>query len=114
MASSLFRSAIQPDGKQVCAGGMGGSTMIWDVRSGRLLLTLAAYRDVQGAVQWLIYIPEGYVNASPGAKDSIVWKTGAGLTQSALWTMLARPKLIARKGAAQGEQIAVPGSGSSR
>jgi WD40 repeat protein len=108
----LFAVAIQPDGSQVSAGGMDGSTMIWNVPSGRLLLTLSAFRDSQGIVQWLVYIPEGYVNASPGAKESIVWKTEGGLTQSAFWTLLERPNQIVR--AAHGEQIGVPGTGPSR
>ncbi len=108
----LFAVAIQPDGSQVSAGGMDGSTMIWDVPSGRRLLTLSAFRDAHGIVQWLVYLPEGYVNVSPGAKESIVWKTKGGLTQSAFWALLERPNQIVR--AAHGEQIAVPGTGPSR
>ena len=98
----LFSVSVQPDGVQVAAGGFNGSTMIWNVANGRLLVTLAAFRDVKGTVQWLAYIPEGYVSASQGAKDLSIWTNERIYTQSHVWTLLEKPDRIAQSLAQSG------------
>jgi WD40 repeat protein len=90
----LYSISILPDGSQVAAGGFDGATTIWDTRSGRQLLTLSGFRDGQGVVQWLAYVPEGFVSASAGAKASINWKMNKSYTQSHAWELLENPARI--------------------
>ena len=96
VTTPLWAVSVQPDGSQVAAGGFDGSTMIWNVADGRLLVTLAAFRDVKGIVQWLAFIPEGYISASQGAKESSMWTNERNFTQSHVWSLLENPNRIAQ------------------
>ena len=102
----LYSVALRPDGRQVAAGGYDGTTSIWDVASGRPLLTFLSFRDVKGIAQWLVYIPEGYVNASDGARESVQWTYPTRLEQNYFWKLLAKPDLVAL--AARGQPVTYP------
>jgi hypothetical protein len=55
-----------------------------------------AFRDAKNDVQWLAYVPEGYVSVSAGAKASINWNLSSNLTQTRAWDLLQDPRRIAQ------------------
>jgi hypothetical protein len=88
------------DGRLVFAGGSYGTTNVWDVKTGRHLITLFAFagdgREAR-ADDWLAYTPEGYYEGSPGIERYLAWRVGDELvTAKTLGPQLHRPDQIER------------------
>jgi WD40 repeat protein len=87
------------DGKLIVAGGSYGTTNLWEVATGRLLVTLFSFPDPQnGSVtgHWLAYHPDGYYDGSPGVERFLAWRVGDDLqTPQTLAPQLHHPEKIA-------------------
>ena len=86
------------DGRRIFAGGSYGTTNIWDVATGRHLVTLFAFAGNGGkesADDWLAYAPEGFYSGSPGIERYLAWRVGDELlTPETLGRQLHRPERI--------------------
>jgi WD40 repeat protein len=83
------------DGRLVFAGGSYGTTNVWDVASGRHLVTLFAFAGngrEASADDWLASTPDGYYAGSPGIERYLAWRVGDELvTAKTLGPKLHRP-----------------------
>jgi WD40 repeat protein len=78
--------AFSPDGRLLVSGGSYGTTNIWEVASGRHLLTLFAFDDGQTGKtndEWLAYSPDGSYDGSPGAERHLAWRVDDELKTAA-------------------------------
>jgi WD40 repeat protein len=86
------------DGRRVASGGSYGTTNIWDVATGQLLVTLYAFTPsrIDGATdQWFAYHPDGYFDGSPSVEKLLAWRVGDELhLADALASELRRPERI--------------------
>jgi WD40 repeat protein len=67
------------DGRFVIAGGSYGTTNIWEVATGRHLVTLFAFNKTDSGKpddDWFAYAPEGYYVGSPNAERYLAWRRG--------------------------------------
>jgi WD40 repeat protein len=84
------------DGQRLFAGGSYGTTNIWDVTTGRHLLTLFAFTGNDAtADDWLAYTPQGFYAGSPGIDRYLGWRVGDEFfTAKALGPQLHRPERV--------------------
>lgn len=71
-----FAVAVDTAGKRVAAGGADGLTRVWDVATGRQLLTLWNGPSESPLGEWLAQTPEGYFAASASLATQSTWKIG--------------------------------------
>jgi WD40 repeat protein len=67
------------DGRLIVSGGSYGTTNVWEVASGRHLVTLFTFCDAptgSATDDWLAYHPDGYYKGSPGVERSLAWRVG--------------------------------------
>ncbi|AGA31519.1 WD40 repeat domain-containing protein [Singulisphaera acidiphila] len=88
------------DGRLLVSGGSYGTTNVWEVATGRLLVTLFAFPESQGqgdtvAEDWLAYNPDGFYTGSPNIERYLAWRVGDEFqTPEALGPQLHRPDRI--------------------
>jgi WD40 repeat protein len=86
------------NGRLVFAGGSYGTTNVWEVATGRHLVTLFAFSKndtTNAADDWLAYHPDGFYDGSPGIERYLAWRIGDDLqTPATLPSPLHRPDLI--------------------
>lgn len=86
------------DGRRLFSGGSYGTTNVWEVGTGRHLVTLFAFPgNGPGGSQeeWLAYHPDGYYDGSPGIERRLAWRVGDELlTAETLGPQLHRPERI--------------------
>jgi WD40 repeat protein len=86
------------DGRLLVSGGSYGTTNVWEVATGRHLVTLFAFserREGKVVDDWLAYQPDGYYDGSPGVERYLAWQVGADLrTPDSLGARLRRPDRI--------------------
>jgi WD40 repeat protein len=86
------------DGRFLVSGGSYGTTNVWEVATGRHLVTLFTFPGSQkGTVadDWLAYHPDGYYDGSPGVERYLAWRVGDDLqTPDTLGVQLHRPDRI--------------------
>jgi WD40 repeat protein len=91
--------AFSANGKLIVSGGSYGTTNLWEVATGRHLVTLFAFSEVKdGAVgdDWLAYTPEGFYDGSAGVEKYLAWRVGEELlTTRDLAGELHRPERVA-------------------
>jgi WD40 repeat protein len=66
------------DGRLIFAGGSYGTTNLWEVATGKHLVTLFAFPNGQPAAttdDWLAYTPDGKYDGSAGAERFLAWRT---------------------------------------
>ena len=98
--STEVRAVNVMRGDSVIAGAMlDGTVRLWASDTGRELLSLIALRDGR----WVLWTPQGYFDASPGAENLIGWRVARGADQAAdffpasrLRALYHRPDLIDR------------------
>jgi len=65
------------DGRLIFAGGSYGTTNLWEVATGKHLVTLFAFPNGQSGTttdDWLAYTPEGKYDGSPGVERYLAWR----------------------------------------
>jgi WD40 repeat protein len=70
------------DGRFLVSGGSYGTTNVWEVATGRLLVTLFAFPGTQKGTagdDWLAYNPDGSYDGSPGVERYLAWRVGDDL-----------------------------------
>ena len=86
------------DGRLIIAGGSYGTTNLWEVATGKHLVTLFAFTNTNsGAIadDWLVYHPDGFYAGSPGIERHLGWRVGDELqTPATLGPALHRPERI--------------------
>jgi hypothetical protein len=90
--------AVSGDGKRLVSGSSDQTVRLWDVPSGRLLLTFFHARNGE----WVSYIPAGYFSASPFGDGYLGWhinrgddKAAAFLSARSLERRLRYPAVVA-------------------
>src|SRR5262245_15111451 len=90
--------AFSADGRLVVAGGSYGTTNVWEVASGRHMVTLFAFLGHHdGAIRddWLAYHPDGFYHGSPDIDRLLAWRVGEELkTPATLGEELRRPDRV--------------------
>ncbi len=90
--------AFSTDGRLVVAGGSYGTTNVWEVATGRHMVTLFAFLERhRGADRddWLAYHPEGFYSGSPGIDRFLGWRDSDDFkTPATLGAKLRRPDRI--------------------
>jgi WD40 repeat protein len=90
--------AFSADGKRVVAGGSYGTTNLWDVATGRHLVTLFTFCDARtGSLndEWLAYRPDGFYDGSAGVERYLAWRVGEELRTPAALPELHQPAKVA-------------------
>jgi WD40 repeat protein len=86
------------DGRLLVSGGSYGTTNVWEVATGRHLVTLFTFSESrEGKVvdDWLAYDPDGYYDGSPGVERYLGWRVGDDFqTPDSLGGRLHRPDRI--------------------
>jgi WD40 repeat protein len=86
------------DGRLLVSGGSYGTTNVWEVATGRHLVTLFTFsesREGKVVEDWLAYHPDGYYDGSPGIERYLAWRVGGDLlTPDSLGAQLHRPKRL--------------------
>jgi hypothetical protein len=77
------------------AGGSYGTTNVWEVATGRHLVTLFAFRATERDTaldDWLAYTPDGFYEGSRGVERYLAWRVGEDLkTPDSVGVPLHRP-----------------------
>ncbi len=88
-------TVFSADGRVLVSGGNYGTTNVWEVATGRHLVTLFAFAS-PAADDWLAYHPDGYNDGSPGVDRYLAWRVGNDLlTPQTLGPEFHRPDRIA-------------------
>lgn len=86
------------DGRVIVEGGSYGTTNVWEVATGRHLVTLFTFVDGSSGSatdEWLAYHPDGYYDGSTGVDRHLAWRVGDELqTPASLRSQLHRPDLV--------------------
>lgn len=103
----VFAVALDPEGQRVAAGCADGRTRLWDVASGRHLLTLWNGPGEGPLGSWLAQAPEGFVAGSADLAAQAKWQvSGKPLSQPQTAATLFNPDTIAK--VARGETVPLP------
>jgi WD40 repeat protein len=90
--------AFSADGRLLVAGGSYGTTNVWDVATGRHMVTLFAFLGRPGGAirdDWLAYHPDGFYHGSPDVDRLLAWRVGEELkTPASLGAELRRPDRV--------------------
>jgi WD40 repeat protein len=90
--------AFSADGRLLVSGGSYGTTNVWEVATGRHLVTLFTFSESrEGKIleDWLAYHPDGYYDGSPGIERYLAWRVGDDLqVPDSVGTQLHRPDRI--------------------
>lgn len=90
--------AFSADGRLLICGGSYGTTNVWEVGTGRHLVTLFAFpgnRKDTAPDDWLAYHPDGYYDGSPGVDQYVAWRVEDELqTPASVGAKLHRPEQI--------------------
>jgi WD40 repeat protein len=93
-----YSITFSADGRLLVSGGSYGTTNVWEVASGRLLVTLFTFPASQKSTvadEWLAYHPDGFYDGSPGVGRYLAWRIGSDLqTPDSLEARLHRPDRI--------------------
>ena len=86
------------DGRLLVSGGSYGTTNVWDVYSGRHLVTLFTFCDARtgsATDDWLAYHPDGYYDGPPGVERHLAWLVGDTFrTPEMFGAVLRRPDQV--------------------
>jgi hypothetical protein len=88
---------FSPHGRLIYSGGSYGTTNIWEVATGRHLVTLFALAQGDGAAagDWLAYTDDAFYDGSPGVERYLAWRVGDELqTAASLGGRFRRPDRV--------------------
>jgi WD40 repeat protein len=87
--------AFSADGRLLVAGGSYGTTNVWEVATGRHMVTLFAFLGRHRGTDrddWLAYHPDGFYSGSPDIDRLLAWRVGHHLeTAATLGAKLRNP-----------------------
>jgi WD40 repeat protein len=90
--------AFSADGRRLIAGGSYGTTNVWEVATGRHMVTLFAFLGRHRGTDrddWLAYHPDGFYSGSPDIDRLLAWRVGADLeTPATVGARLRKPDRI--------------------
>lgn len=96
---TILATAISPDERFLVSGGFDGTLRLWNLKTHELVVTL--FRAIDG--KWVMWTPQGYYAASPGADAMVGWHINNGPQHAAdyvgadqLRQHLNRPDIIER------------------
>ena len=91
--------AVSPDSRFLVSGSFDQTVKLWEIASGKLLLTIFQGTDNE----WVAWTPEGYYTASLNGDKYVGWHINRGEKKSALYYPTSRfskqfysPKIVAR------------------
>jgi WD40 repeat protein/uncharacterized caspase-like protein len=70
-SDSVNAVSFSSDGQWIFSSSEDGSTLLWEVTSGRKMATLMSLRDTD---DWLVVTPDGLFDGSPSAWGQILWR----------------------------------------
>lgn len=87
--------AISPDDRFALVGSLDGKCDLWELASGKHLLTLI---DIDGGADWLAFDPAGHFDGSPFGRRLVAFRTVAGdmASTDALWKAHFSPGLVSQ------------------
>ena len=95
----VFGVAVSPDSRLLVSGSTDQTVKLWEIASGKLLLTIFQGTDNE----WVAWTPEGYYTASLGGDKYVGWHINRGDSRSALYYPAYRfskqfysPKIVAK------------------
>jgi len=107
IGSVAYAAAISQDGKLVASGSFDGLVRLWDVNSGKHLLTLMSLPVQEEKHDWLALTPAGYAGSSDGVATLGQWRmAGQDVPAEMVWKALRQPDAVAK--AVKGEMVAAP------
>jgi WD40 repeat protein len=82
---------VTRDGRYALSSSWDGTSILWEVESGRKLFQMAAFKDEE----WVVLTPEGFFNASPqGEKHINLLKNDEIVNMRELEGLLNRPDIV--------------------
>ena len=97
--SEIWGVAASPDSRFLVSGSNDQTVKLWEVNSGRLLLTIFQGTDNE----WVAWTPEGYYTASVNGDKYVGWHINQGENRSALYYPASRfskqfysPEIVAK------------------
>ena len=98
-AGDVWAVAVSPDGRRFVSGSSDQTVRLWEIKTGKLLLTIFQGTDNE----WVAWTPEGYYTASVYGDNYIGWHINQGVDKSAQYFPAARfaqrfyaPEVVAR------------------
>jgi WD40 repeat protein len=96
---TVWGVAVSPDSRFLISGSDDQTVKLWEIDSGRLLLTIFQGTDNE----WVAWIPEGYYTASLNGDKYVGWHINRGENKSAFYYPASRfskqfysPKIVAK------------------
>jgi WD40 repeat protein len=97
VGSVVYAVAVDPQGKRIASGTFDGRVCLWDVATGRQLVTLLTLPADKDTYDWLALTPEGYETNSPGLISKGQWRiAGQSATPELVWKNLLKPDMVAK------------------
>ena len=88
---SVSSLTVTRDGRHAFSSSWDGTSILWEVESGRKLFQMASFKDDE----WVVLTPEGFFNASPqGEKHINLLKNGEIVNMHELDGLLNRPDIL--------------------
>jgi WD40 repeat protein len=98
---SVWSVAVSPDNTTLVSGSEDQTVRLWDIASGKNLLTIFVAADRE-ELDWVAWIPEGYYTSSLHGDEYIGWQINQGVQRSARYVQAAelrgefyRPDVVA-------------------
>ena len=110
VGASVYAVALSPDGRLAASGSSDGLVRLFDVATGKHLVTLLSLPSQGEEADWLALTPQGHAAASARLTANGQWKMGGRpVTAEAAWKSLTNPEAVEK--AVRGEEIKAPGFG---
>jgi WD40 repeat protein len=91
--------ALSPHGERLATGNYAGDIVLWDVATGKRIVTWIALPPAQDSLaeEWLCYTSDGYFDGSSDIARYIRWRAGEELLPAAAFEkQFRRPELVQR------------------
>jgi WD40 repeat protein len=99
VGSVVYAAAVSHDSKRIASGSFDGRVCLWDLATGRQLVTLLTFPAEKSAedFDWLALTPEGYEVNSAALPSKAQWRMAGQLPAADLvWKNLLKPDMVAK------------------